>query len=104
MQLVKRIAAAFLLASVVGCGAVTDDAPKTVTPPTSTEAIKAVLTDLAATGQMSSGVMTLETEIEKIRATDAAKADALKASYEELKAMNNPAQIKTKAQEMLSKL
>jgi hypothetical protein len=104
MHPAKQILIALLLSSIVGCGAVTDDQPKTVTPPSSTEAIKAVLNDLAQTGQMSSGVMTLETEIEKLRPTDAAKADKLKQDYEQLKTLNNPAQIQAKAKEMLTKL
>ena len=104
MHWAKKLAAILFMTSLVGCGAVTNDAPKTVTPPSSTEQMKAVLNDLAQSGQMSSGVMTLETEIDKLKATDAAKADALKKDYDALKAMNDPNQIKAKAQEMLKKL
>lgn len=91
---------AFLL---VGCGPVGDSAT-TVTPPASTDNIRAVLTDLSKTGEMNSGVMMLESNIETLRQTDAAKADALKKGYDELKALNDPNQIKAKAQEMLGKL
>jgi outer membrane murein-binding lipoprotein Lpp len=103
MQVGKLFTVILCLALLAGCGSVSDQ-PKTVTPPAATESIKAVLNDLAQTGQMSSGVMTLETEIEKLRATDAAKADALKQGYDQLKGLNNPALIQAKAKEMLSKL
>jgi hypothetical protein len=104
MNLVKSLCVALFFAAAVGCGAVTDDDPVDVTPPSTTEKLKASLNDVAQTGQMGSGMMTIEQEIEKLRATDAAKADALKADYEQLKTMNNPAQAKAKAQEMLGKL
>lgn len=104
MHLARLLVVLILVSSLVGCGGGLSEEPVTVTPPASTEAIKAVLTDLAKSGEMSSGVMTIETEIEKLRTTDAAKADALKQGYDQLKDLNDPAKIKAKAQEMMSKL
>jgi hypothetical protein len=98
------IATLILLASVVGCGPDPNDEETVVTPPAATERIKAVLTDLAATGQMNSGIATLSAEINALRESDPAKADALQKGYEELSTLNNPAQIQAKAKEMLSKL
>lgn len=103
MYLLRSMLLASLIAGVVGCGSVSDS-PTAVTAPPSTESIKAALTDVAQTGQLGSGGMTLEQEIENLRASDAAKADALKKDYDQLKGMTNPAQAKAKAQEMLGKL
>jgi hypothetical protein len=103
MHFAKHLALAVAIAAVAGCSSVTDT-PVTVTPPASTDQIKAVLNDVAQSGELGSGGMTLEQQIENIRPTDAAKADALKKGYEELKAATDPAKRKAKAQEMLSKL
>jgi hypothetical protein len=94
---------AVVFAALVGCGSV-GDTPTAVTPPASTDSIKAALNDVVQTGQLGSGGMTLEQEIENLRASDAAKADALKSDYEQLKGMTDPARAKAKAQEMLGKL
>jgi hypothetical protein len=100
----KLCIAVLMAAFAVGCGANPNDAEITVTRPPATENIKAVLTDLAATGQMNSGVMTLSAEIGALRETDPAKADALQKDYDALTTLQNPAQIQAKAKEMLSKL
>lgn len=93
-----------LAAFLVGCSGDPNSEEITVTRPPATENIKAVLTDLAATGQKSSGLMTLSSEIESLRSTDAAKADVLKRGYDELTTLSAPAQIQAKAKEMLSQL
>jgi len=103
MRVVRSLFVVVLLGVLVGCGG-GDAAPKAVTPPSSTEQIKMTLNDVAQSGQLGSGGMVLEQEIENLRATDAAKADALKKDYEELKNMSDPGQAKSKAEEMLKKL
>jgi hypothetical protein len=103
MHFAKLVVVAILIASLAGCSGVSDT-PVTVTPPASIDQIKAALNDIARSGELGSGGMTLEQEIEKIRATDAAKADVLKKGYDELKAAKDPASAKAKAQEMISKL
>jgi hypothetical protein len=96
--------ALLLAAFVVGCGSDANDAEITVTPSPATDNIRAVLTDLAATGQMNSGVGSLSADIGALRDTDPAKADALQKDYDALTTLQNPAQIQAKAKEMLSKL
>jgi hypothetical protein len=103
MRFAKSLSALLLLAALIGCGAV-GDSPVNVTPPPSTDQIKTVLNEVVQSGQLGSGGMTIESEIEKIRATDAAKADALKKDYDELKAAADPNTAKAKAQQMMSKL
>jgi len=97
------LALALLLASLVGCGGIVDK-PVKVTPPASIDSIKAALNDVIASGEVGSGGAAIEMDIEKVRATDAAKADALKKAYDELSAARDPSQVKAKAQEMMSKL
>ncbi len=104
MHFAKLLALALVIVSLVGCGGAVSDAPVNVTPPASTDQIKAVLNDVVQSGQLGSGGMTIEQQIETIRATDAAKADVLKKDYEELKTLADPARAKAKAQEMISKL
>lgn len=103
MQSSRLLGFVLVALSLAGCGDA-GDAPVNVTPPTSTEQLKAALNDVVQSGQLGSGGMTIEQEIEKIRATDAAKADTLKKGYDELKAATSPEAAKAKAQEMISKL
>lgn len=100
----KLFAVVLATLSLAGCGGGAGDTPVNVTPPTSTEQLKAALNDVVQSGELGSGGMTIEEEIEKIRPTDAAKADALKKGYDEMKAATSPAAMKAKAQEMMSKL
>lgn len=102
MRCLQFVCVVVLLSALAGCG--TGDSPKSVTPPAATENIKAALNDVAQTGQIGSGGMTIEQEIEKLHATDAAKADALKKDYDELKTIRDPGKAKAKAQEMMGKL
>jgi hypothetical protein len=103
MRIAMLLAVMLSIASLVGCGAVADH-PVSVTPPVSTDSIKAALNDVIKTGELGSGGSSLEMDIEQIRSTDAAKADALKKAYDELKASADPGKRKAKAQEMMSKL
>jgi hypothetical protein len=93
----------FLVASLVGCGGVSDS-PVRVTPPPTTDSLKATLNEVVATGELGSGGSAIGLDIEKIRASDPAKADALQKTFDELMSTADPAQRKAKAQEMLSKL
>jgi hypothetical protein len=103
MRYLQFVFVMILVGALAGCGS--GDSPKAVTPPAATDAMKATLTEVAQTGQLNSGAMSLEGDIERLRATDAAKADALKKDYDELmSAGNNPVKAKAKAQEMLGKL
>jgi hypothetical protein len=72
--------------------------------PTGTAAAKAVLQEIAQSGQLGSGVMQLREGLEQLKQTDAAKGDALLADLKELEATSDPEQVKAKAQAMADKL
>jgi len=85
----------------VGCG---DDGGVAVQPPPPPDA-KALLLSIAESGQpIGSGGEELRVELEKVKATDAAKGDQLLKELGELSSMNNPAQIKAKAKAMADQL
>jgi hypothetical protein len=104
MRYATLLVALALLSPLVGCGTADEPSSVNVTPPPATDSLKAALNDVIQSGQLGSGGMTIEQEIENLRASDAAKADALKADYEKLRTMGDPNQLKAKAQEMISKL
>jgi len=90
----------------LGC---TSEASKTqpVQPPqiSPVDAIRSALQSVAQSGQLGSEGLSIQENIQKLRATDAAKADALAADYQELEAAGaDAAKVKAKAQEMLGKL
>jgi hypothetical protein len=66
--------------------------------------VKGILQDLATHGEMNSGVEELEPQLEAMKATDSAKANALLADYKELRSLSKPQAIKTKAKAMIDKL
>ena len=103
MQFGKRLSGVLLLAALLGCGSVRDT-PVNVTPPAVTDSIKNYLTEVATTGEKGSGLANLEKDIETLKATDSAKAEALKKGYTELQALQDAPSIQAKANEMLSKL
>jgi Arc/MetJ-type ribon-helix-helix transcriptional regulator len=82
--------------------------PGSAPPPGSASAsppVKAMLEDLAKTGELGSGTEAIQQAIEALKATDAAKADELSKDFADLqKSSNNPAQVKTKAAAMAAKL
>ncbi len=89
---------------LVGCGG-PNDTPIEVTPPAATEELKAMLTDLASSGEpVGSGGMVISERIEEIRKTDPAKADALQKSADNLMGASDPSKVKSLAKEMLSNL
>ena len=91
-----------VLALVIGCGerAVQVD-PNQVTPE---QQVKSALQAAAETGQTGSEMTLLEELIPQIKAKDAAKGEQLQQDYTELMNANDPAKVKAKAQEMISKL
>ena len=103
MRFMFSALAAFLLATAIGCSgneAVSVD--DQVGGPVG-EA-KIVLNEIGESGVVGSGVMLIESGIDTLRETDAAKADALAKSLEELQGLKDPAAIKAKAKEMASQL
>jgi hypothetical protein len=79
------------LVSAYGCGS---SAPSTDVTPPGQEQIKPTL---------DSGLMVVREELEKMQATDSAKADELLKDLDELETLSGDA-AKTKATEMLGKL
>lgn len=104
MHLLKTLMIFAVLGFICGCSG-GDHAvkvePAKVAP---TQSLKAGLNDIAQSGELGSGVETLDEEVEKLRATDAAKADELAKEMETLKSLNNPAKIKAQAKKMADSL
>jgi hypothetical protein len=88
------------LVSAYGCGS---SAPSTDVTPPGQEQIKPTLESVVETGTIDSGLMVVREELEKMQATDSAKADELLKDLDELETLSGDA-AKTKATEMLGKL
>jgi len=65
---------------------------------------KTLLEKMAESGEVGSAVMVVREGLEKLRETDAAKADALLSDLDELESMSGAAAIKAKAKEMADQL
>lgn len=89
--------------ALVGCGP-SPELTGTVVEKPSIEVIRTTLEQLAETGQMGSDIGLISGELEKMRATDAAKADELSKDLEALMSSSGPNATKAKAKEMLGKL
>jgi len=72
--------------------------------PTPVENLRTSLTDLAASGEKTSGTELLKDEIEKLRGTEGVDADALQKDLDAIMASGSTAQVSAKAKEMLAKL
>ena len=73
-------------------------------PPDATAA-KAVLDEVAKTGQIGSGFLTVTDYVEYLKKTDSAKAEALSKEVEAMnKLSNSPDALKAKAKEIAGKL
>lgn len=97
-----KLLTALLLCVAVGCGTST---PSTeVVPPSTTDAIKVGLQSAAEQGVVDSGLVSVREELEKLKATDAAKADDLLKDLAQLEKMSGADKIKSKAKDMIKKL
>lgn len=68
-----------------------------------TDQVKSALQNVANTGEIDSGIMTVREQLEAMKATDATKAEALLKDLAELEKLSgDPA--KKKAEEMIGKL
>lgn len=87
---------------VSGCGKpnITEEKVTPGAPPQ----LKQMLTNVAETGELGSGAMTIKEELEKLKATDAAKADGLLKDLEDLQKTTDQGQVKSKAKAMADKL
>jgi len=68
-----------------------------------TDQVKSALQNVADTGTIDSGLVTVRDQLEAMKATDAAKADALLKDLDELEGLSGDA-AKKKATEMIGKL
>jgi len=88
-----------------GCGGASTENASVVTDvaPTGVEGLKKFLTDLAASGTpVGSGGMVMQTYVDQMKDTDAAKAKSLQPLVDSMMSMNESAKIKAKAKEMLA--
>ncbi len=102
MQLVKYCAILSLSFCLLGCGDATPSV--TVEPPSATQQIKDAFDQVAASGEVDSGLVTAREQLEALKETDAAKAAELLKDLDELQAMKDATAIKKKASEMAAKL
>jgi DNA-directed RNA polymerase subunit F len=86
-----------------GCGYSTVEVETESVQPAGASA-KKMLENIAQTGELTSEVMSIQEELEKLKSTDEAKATALLGDLNALQAMTSPQQIKQKAKEMADKL
>ncbi len=88
---------------LVGCGPrpqATGSAEETLPAQT----VRTTLEQLAETGQIGSEVWIMMAALEEMKATDAAKAEALLKDADQLMSAPGPDAVKAKAKEMLAKL
>jgi len=88
--------------AILGCGGGETTIP--VEEPAADTQVKSALESTAETGEIDSGIMLVRDQLERMKTTDAAKAEGLLKDLDELQSMTSPGQVKTKAKEMLSKL
>lgn len=91
-----------LLALVISCGC-GGPASQSVTHGKPPE-LKAILTQVAESGNLEDVKETISTQIEKIEETDAAKANELATDFETLRKAATPTQVKEHAKKMAAKL
>lgn len=99
-----RIWAVAVVVALVGC---TGDKPIPVAPPaaqSATASAKAVLDEVAQTGNRGSGMMQLRQDLEKLKQTDATRGTELLSDLDALEAASQPEAIKAKAKAMADKL
>jgi len=90
--------------SAIGCGGSDIPKPVSVTPPTTPPALKSMIEDLAASGQLGSGADALKTELSNLAKTDEAKSKKLMTDFEKLQKLSDPEAVKALAKEMAGKL
>jgi uncharacterized lipoprotein YajG len=96
----KRISLVLALLVLTGCGS--GETVQAVTPPANRAA--SILESVAKTGVRDSGLVIVREELEKMKATDAAKAEALLNDLAQLEQARDAGSIKAKAKAMADKL
>lgn len=88
--------------AIVGCGSA--NIPDTAVTPPPAPPVKAMLDDVAKSGELGSGASLIREALEAMKATDAAKAEELLKEMTALEGLSDPAKIKAKAKAMSAKL
>lgn len=94
----------FCVALVVGCSRERPAVPVKQAASPAAEAVKSGLKEIADSGQIGSGMLTIRENLEKLKSTDPAKADALLKELDKLSAMSDPGAIRAKAKQMMDQL
>ncbi|MFN9717499.1 MAG: hypothetical protein ACK58L_02330 [Planctomycetota bacterium] len=100
--MLRNLLMSLSLTAIVGCGAA--NIPETAVTPPAAPPVKAMLDDVAKSGELGSGASLIREALEAMKATDAAKADELLKEMTALEGLNDPAKIKAKAKAMSDKL
>ena len=95
--------AVLLLAAVTGCGGGANIPEASVTPPPPSP-VKGMLMDVANSGELGSGASMIRDGLEALKATDAARASLLLEELTALEGIEDPDEIKAKAQAMADQL
>lgn len=87
-----------------GCGSATYN-PDSVRVTPTTNNLKTLIEGIAQSGSIGSGAMDLQSQFDALKASDSAKADAIKAEFDAFLASDgNPAKCKKLAAELAKKL
>lgn len=93
------------LLGMVGCGSGSSSiAPPVAVTPAAAPPVKAMLSDVAASGELGSGASMIREGLEALKATDSAKAEGLLKDLDALEGLSDPAAIKSKAKSMADSL
>lgn len=103
MQSVRLHVIALILICGLSAGCGTGAVSEAVTPPPTPPA-KALLGDVAASGELGSGAASIRDALTELKATDSAKADELLTELDQLETLSDPAKIKARAKAMADKL
>ncbi len=96
-----RILFALVFVTLIGCNSADTSTPVQQSAPT--DQVKSALQNVADTGVIDSGIVTVREQLDTLKATDAAKAETLLKDLDELEKLSGDA-AKKKAEEMIGKL
>jgi|GEM_PF-1093692 len=91
-----------LMAALTGCGGA--NIPEVSVTPPAASPVKALLMDVANTGELGSGASLIRDGLEEMKATDPAKASVLLEELTVLEGLEDPAEIQAKAKAIADKL
>ncbi len=101
IRMASNVASFVLVCALALCGC--DSGNSSATTP-DVETVKQLLLDVSERGEIGSASMIIRDELEKLKATDEAKANELIKDLEQLENTPDPTQVKTMAKKMADKL